>query len=331
MVFAIPNSLNRAVSQIFPQNVIAVIWDFDKTLIPGNMQGPLFRHYGIDEAEFWAEVDGLEEFYRSHGSKLIQRDHLYLNHILSYVRHGRMPGLSNQLLEELGSRIDFYSGIPDFMELLKKEIQADPFFAEHQITVEHYVVSTGLRRMILGSAIAPYIDYVWACEFTELVAPPEYQNKQGQLFSPEGEIQQLIYVIDNTSKTRAVFEINKGTNKNPSIDVNAKIAPEDRRVPFQNMIYIADGPSDVPVFSIVSGNGGRTYAVYNPGSEREFAQAARLLEQRRVDAFGEADYRDGSQTAMWIRHAARGIAERIVRDRAAALSDRVGQPPRHVG
>ena len=87
----------------------------------------------------------------------------------------------------------------------------------------------------------------------------------------------------------------------------------------------------MPVFSIVSGNGGRTYAVYNPGSEREFDQAARLLEQRRVDAFGEADYRDGSQTAMWIRHAARGIAERIVRDRAAALSDRVGQPPRHVG
>ncbi len=317
--------------QLFPQNVIAVIWDFDKTLIPGNMQGPLFRHYGIDEAEFWAEVDGLEEFYRSHGSKLIQRDHLYLNHILSYVRNGRMPGLSNQLLRELGAEIDFHAGIPDFLESLKKDITADPRFAEHQIRLEHYVISTGLRQMILGSSIAPQVEYVWACEFTELVAPPGYGEQQDLLFSPEGEIQQLIYVIDNTSKTRAVFEINKGTNKNPTIDVNAKISREDRRVPFQNMIYVADGPSDVPVFSIVSGNGGRTYAVYNPGSEREFAQAARLLEQRRVDAFGEADYRDGSQTAMWIRHAAQGIAERIVRHRAEALSDRVGVPPRHVG
>jgi hypothetical protein len=318
-------------SQIFPQNVIAVIWDFDKTLIPGNMQGPLFRHYDIDEGEFWAEVDGLEEFYRSHGSKLIQRDHLYLNHILSYVRHGRMPGLNNQLLRELGSEIEFYEGIPDFMEMLRKDIEANPRFAEHQIKLEHYVVSTGLREMILGSAVAPQLEYVWACEFTELVAPPGYGEQQDRLFSPEGEIQQLIYVIDNTSKTRAVFEINKGTNKSPEIDVNAKVAQQDRRVPFQNMIYVADGPSDVPVFSIVSGNGGRTYAVYRPGAEREFAQAARLLEQRRVDAFGEADYRDGSQTAMWIRHAAEGIAERIVRHRAEALSDRVGVPPRHVG
>ena len=136
---------------------------------------------------------------------------------------------------------------------------------------------------------------------------------------------------DNTSKTRALFEINKGTNKNPSIDVNAKIAREDRRVPFQNMIYVADGPSDVPVFSIVGENGGRTYAVYRPGSPGEFQQAARLLEQDRVDAFGEADYSDGSHTAMWLMHSAEEIAHRIVNDREETLSERMGLPPRHVG
>ena len=316
--------------QLFPQNVIAMIWDFDKTLIPGNMQGPLFRHYDMDEAEFWREVDGLEEFYRSHGSKLIQRDHLYLNHILTYVREGRMPGLSNALLRELGAEIEFYTGMPDFLELIRKTVDAEPRFAEHQIQVEHYVVSTGLREMILGSAVAPQVDHIWACEFTELVAPPGYASVQGQLFSPKGEIRQLIYTIDNTSKTRALFEINKGTNKNPSIDVNAKIAREDRRVPFQNMIYVADGPSDVPVFSIVEANGGRTYAVYRPGSQGEFDQAARLLEQNRVDAFGEADYSDGSHTAMWLTHAAEAIANRIVRDREEALNERMGLPPRHV-
>ncbi len=316
--------------QLFPQNVIAMIWDFDKTLIPGNMQGPLFRHYGIDETEFWKEVDGLEEFYRSHGSKLIQRDHLYLNHILTYVREGRMPGLGNALLRELGAEIEFHTGMPDYLEMARKSIESNPRYAEHQIHVEHYIVSTGLREMILGSAVAPQIEHVWACEFTELVAPPDYAAHQGQLFSPEGEIRQLIYTIDNTSKTRAVFEVNKGTNKNPSIDVNAKIAREDRRVPFQNMIYVADGPSDVPVFSIISGNGGRTYAVYQPGSGRQFQQAARLLEQDRVDAFGEADYSEGSHTAMWLQHAAETIADRIVRDREEALNERMGLPPRHV-
>ena len=316
--------------QLFPQNVIAVIWDFDKTLIPGNMQGPLFRHYDIDENDFWGEVDGLEEFYRSHGSTLIQRDHLYLNHILTYVKEGRMPGLGNQLLRSLGSEIEFYTGMPDFLDLIRKNIESVPRYAEHQIQVEHYVVSTGLREMILGSTIASQVEYVWACEFTELVAPPGYGDSQQQLFSPEGEIRQLIYTIDNTSKTRALFEINKGTNKNPTIDVNAKIAREDRRVPFQNMIYVADGPSDVPVFSIVEANGGRTYAVYRPGSSREFQQAARLLEQERVDAFGEADYSDGSHTAMWLTHAVEAIADRIVNDREDALNERMGLPPRHV-
>lgn len=316
--------------QLFPQNVIAMIWDFDKTLIPGSMQTPLFHHFDIDEAAFWAEVDGLEDFYRSRGSELIQRDHLYLNHILTYVREGKMAGLGNDLLRQLGAEIEFYTGMPDFLELSRKTIESHPHFAEHQIRVEHYVVSTGLRQMILGSALAPQLDYVWACEFTELVAPPRYREQQGQLFSPEGQIQQLIYTIDNTSKTRAIFEINKGTNKNPSIDVNAKIAPEDRRVPFQNMIYVADGPSDVPVFSIVEANGGRTYAVYRPGSQREFDQAARLLEQDRVDAFGEADYRDGSHTAMWLLHAAENIARRIVSDREDALNERMGLPPSHV-
>ncbi|MFQ5523955.1 MAG: HAD family hydrolase [Acidimicrobiia bacterium] len=316
--------------QLFPQNVIAVIWDFDKTLIPGNMQGPLFRHYDIDEMEFWREVDGLEDFYRTHGAKLIQRDHLYLNHILTYVREGLMPGLSNALLYELGAEIEFYPGIPDFMEMMRKNIESEPRFAEHQIRVEHYIVSTGLRQMILGSAVAPVVDHVWACEFTELVAPPGYVQGQERLFSPQGEIRQLVYTIDNTSKTRAVFEINKGTNKNPTIDVNAKIAPEDRRVPFQNMIYIADGPSDVPVFSVVGGYGGRAYAVYRPGSATEFQQAARLLEQDRVDAFGEADYTEGSQTNLWLTHAAETIAARIVSDREEALNQRMGLPPRHV-
>lgn len=316
--------------QLFPQNVIAVIWDFDKTLIPGNMQSPLFRRYEIDEAAFWDEVDGLEQFYLNHGAHRVARDALYLHHLLTYVGAGKMEGLSNDVLHELGKEVEFYRGIPDFLDLLKKAIESEPKFAEHQVVIEHYIVSTGLRQMILGSAVAPYTTEVWACEFAELIATPGYSEGQEALFSPDREIKQLVYTIDNTTKTRAIFEINKGANRNPAIDVNSKIAPEDRRVPFQNMIYIADGPSDVPVFSVVGANGGRTYAVYRPGSEVEFEQANRLLEQDRIDSFGEADYTEGSQTSMWVTNAARQIGHRIVRDREEALADRVGLPPTHV-
>ena len=143
-------------------------------------------------------------------------------------------------------------------------------------------------------------------------------------------IREVIYTIDNTTKTRAVFEINKGTNRHPDIDVNAKIAREDRRIPIRNMIYVADGPSDVPVFSVIEQNGGKTFAVYKPGSASEFEQVNRLLEQDRIDAYGPADYTEGSQTAMWLTHAVERIADRIVRDRSDALADRLGAPPGHL-
>ncbi|MPZ53309.1 MAG: haloacid dehalogenase-like hydrolase [Acidimicrobiia bacterium] len=315
---------------VFPQNVIAMVWDFDKTLIPGNMQGPIFAHFGVDEAAFWEEVDGLDEYYTNRGASLIGRDHLYLHHFLTYVREGRMAGLSNQILRELGGELEFYEGIPAIFESLSKTVESDPRFAEHQIRIEHYVVSTGLRQMILGSRIAPHLTDVWGCEFVEEIAPPGYLDINDRLFNPDPEIRQLIYAIDNTAKTRALFEINKGTNKNPSIDVNAKIAREDRRIPFPNMVYVADGPSDVPVFSVVDSNGGRTLAVYKPGSTREFEQANRLLEQGRINAVGEADYSEGAYTAMWLHHTVDRIANRILEDRETTLSERVGLPPRHL-
>jgi hypothetical protein len=137
-------------------------------------------------------------------------------------------------------------------------------------------------------------------------------------------------VIDNTTKTRALFEINKGTNKNAAIDVNSRIAAEDRRIPFQNMIYIADGPSDIPSFSVVKGNGGIAYGVYNPAKQEEYVQNDRLRKVGRIDHYGPADYTPNSGTVQWLRLQVHGICERIVRDREAAVSQRTARPPKHL-
>jgi len=137
-------------------------------------------------------------------------------------------------------------------------------------------------------------------------------------------------VIDNTTKTRALFEINKGTNKNPAIDVNSRVAAEDRRIPFQNMIYIADGPSDVPSFSVVKGNGGRAYGVYNPDKQSEFEQNDRLRQVGRIDHYGPANYAESSSTTQWLHLQIHEICDRIVRDREAAVSQRTARPPRHL-
>lgn len=317
---------------LLPQSTIALIWDFDRTLIPGYMQLPLFRRFDIDPIEFWREVDALPDFYRSHGSDLTGPDILYLHHMLTYVQAGKFEGLNNKMLRELGAEIEFYAGLPDFFEQIRKRLEAAPEYGEHGIEIEHYIVSSGLRQMILGSAIAPYVEQVWACEFAEESAQPGYleDRSQKKLFDENRLLSHVIYSVDNTTKTRAVFEVNKGTNKNPNVDVNAKVAHEDRRVPFENMIYIADGPSDVPVFSVVKGNGGQTFAVYKPESEAEFEQVNRLQQQGRVDSFGEANYQEGSQTFMWITHAVNGIARRIVDDRQTALHSRLGKPPGHI-
>jgi hypothetical protein len=108
------------------------------------------------------------------------------------------------------------------------------------------------------------------------------------------------------------------------------VAAEDRRIPFQNMIYIADGPSDVPSFSVGKGNGGRAYGVYNPAKPEEYAQNDRLRQVGRIDHYGPADYTAQSSTSQWLRLQIHDICERIVRDRELAVSQRASKPPRHL-
>ncbi len=235
---------------LFLQNIIACIWDFDKTLIPGYMQVPIFEYYHVDPKIFWKEVNALPQYYQKNNPNLFVPDTVYLNHFVTYAREGIFKGLNNALLKQLGAKLEFYDGLPGFFEEVKRFVKDNPKYQQHEIQVEHYIVSTGLRQMILGSKIAPYIDGVWGCEFVENPPSPGFLDNPGKSTRPDKKIiSQIAYALDNTTKTRAIFEINKGTNKIPDIDVNAKIPDEDRRVPIQNMIYIADGPSDIPVFS----------------------------------------------------------------------------------
>lgn len=314
---------------LFTQNTIACIWDFDKTLIPEYMQAPLFRRYDLDEATFWEETNKLAEHYNRRGYHLAP-EIAYLNHLLTCVLAGPLQGLNNKILFECGADIQFYPGLPEFLQHAKDFALEKPEYVKHEISVEHYIVSTGLAPMIRGSAIAKYVDGIWACEFVENPLQPGFLRQKELPFEVPAEIAQIGMVIDNTTKTRAIFEINKGTNKNPAIDVNSKMAAEDRRIPIQNMIYIADGPSDVPCFSVVKNGGGRAYAVYNPAKPAEFEQNDQLLQSDRIDAYGPADYRLGSSTAQWLRLHIHQICDRIVADREAAVATKASRPPRHL-
>jgi hypothetical protein len=311
------------------QNVVACIWDFDKTLIPGYMQAPIFKAYGIDEENFWKEVNALPEIYAQRGTR-VSHDTIYLNHLLSFVKNGCLKGLTNQRLRELGKELAFYGGLPELFDTLKTIAGSRPEYRKHNITLEHYIISTGLAEMIRGSKIAPYVDGIFGCEFIEAPLPPNYSRQDELPLQMEFEISQIGTIVDNTIKTRFIFEINKGGNKNANIDVNASMARVNRRVPIDRMIYTADGPSDVPVFSVVKSNGGKAYAVFNPDSEAEFAQNDALLHAGRIHAYGPADYTEKSTTAKWLRMHVRQICDRIVNECEDALDQNVGRAPRHL-
>lgn len=312
------------------KHVIACIWDFDKTLIDGYMQTPIFEEYGIDEDLFWREVNMLPKIYAERGIR-VSPETVYLNHMLSFVRSGTMAGLSNAKLRELGAKLKFCPGLPSFFDELRAVVKSDDRYRRLDISLEHYIVSTGLTEMIRGSEIAEHVDGIFGCEFIEEPMPPYYSRQpEFDLSTLSSQINQIGMIVDNTIKTRFIFEINKGTNKNPAIDVNAHISPEDRRVPICNMIYAADGPSDVPVFSVVRKGGGKAFAVYDPARDAELEQNDTLLANGRIDAYGPRVYTPESQTSKWMKMHVRKICERIIRETEALVENKLGRAPKHL-
>ncbi len=310
-------------------NRIAVVWDFDKTLVKGYMQDPIFEHYHVDSEKFWDEVNALPQFYMDTFGIKVNRDTIYLNHFLTCIKQGIFPGLNNETLREFGKDLVFYDGIPDIFEKTKKRISNNSKYNEFDIKVEHYIVSTGMSEIIKGSSVMQYVDGVWGCEFLE----EERQSDLGpktENGNPEKVISQIAYTIDNTSKTRALFEINKGSNIYPEIDVNGKMPEQFRRIPFKNMIYIADGPSDIPAFSVIKKGGGSTFAIYPKQNTEQFKQVEMLIHQDRIDMYAEADYREGTTAYMWITNRIETIAEKIYEDQKSLLTENSSKTPQHI-
>lgn len=304
---------------LFEQNKIALIWDFDKTLIPDYMQKPLFEKYDIRQPEFWNEVNKIPADLEKQGHR-VNKEIYYLNHILTYCKSGKFSDLNNDVLRELGSKIEFFPGVLDFFGNIKSTIENDPEFSSFDIEVEHYIVSTGLAEMIKGSDVAPFVTDVWGCEYIE-----EIDNEENAVLS------QIIYAIDNTTKTKAIFEINKGVNKHPlDINVNSLVPEDERRIPFSNMIYVADGPSDIPAFSVVKSFGGLTYAVYKPDDDKSFEQADNLRVDDRIHMYGPADFSEGTPTNKWLTLQTKNIAKSIVEAKKSVFREAGKKIPGHI-
>lgn len=308
-------------------NAIAVIWDCDKTLIDGYMQSEMFKDLGINEQEFWKETNALPEKIMETQRVKVNKDTVYLNQFINKIKNGEFncnEPIDNNWLKKYGKTLRYYPGIPEFLLTLKQMLEKDEnsaTYKEFNIVVENYIVSTGFKAVIEGSELNEddKVKGIWGCELIE----GEVNGKQ--------QISEIGYTIDNTTKTRALFEVNKGVNIDPNIDVNAKVPEELRRIPFERMIYIADGPSDVPAFSVVNKGGGYTFAVYPKGDLKAFEQVERLRADGRIQMYAEANYTEGSTAYMVITHFVKSMADSIVESerqrRYSIISDAPGHLP----
>lgn len=290
-----------------PQNVIAIIYDYDQTLSPTYMQDEaLFPVFGINPSHFWQRCG---ELVRDQG---FDNELAYMKVLLDCLEMDRP---TNGRLKELGARLNFYKGLPEMFE----EFQNGLLTEEHLglgINVEHYIVSSGLKPLIEGSRLAPYIRKIFGCEFAA--------DERDRITFPKR-------VISHTQKTQFLFRINKGMLEMDE-DVNDHMAPELRPIPFQNMIYVGDGPTDVPCFTVMRRNGGQAIAVYNPEdpTRTSFKKCYQLCTHAdRVKNIAPSDYRRGSHLRLLLEEMVREIAKRIVQRRRSDLEAGTVKAPKY--
>jgi hypothetical protein len=289
------------------QNKIAIVYDYDQTLSPNYMQDEvLFPAFGINSQKFWTQCNKLvtEEGY--------DNELAYMKALLDYMAFDRP---TNTRLGELGANLQFYPGLPEMFD----EFQDGLLRPEHVtlgIHVEHYIISSGLKVLIDGSRLARYVRAIFGCEYAE--------DSQGRIAFPRR-------VISHTQKTQFLFRINKGL-LDMAQDVNDHMAADLRPVPFDHMIYIGDGPTDVPCFTVVRQYGGHAIAVYNPGdaSRTSFKKCYQLSAHAdRVRHIAPADYRAGSHLRLLVEEMVRDIADRIVSKRQRDVEAGMVRAPKH--
>jgi hypothetical protein len=290
-----------------PQNIIAIVYDYDQTLSPNYMQDEvIFPTFGIDAKKFWSHCHGLvkEQGY--------DNELAYMKALLDYLEIDRP---TTAKLRELGAGLQFFPGLPDMFEEFRTKLLT-PLQLAHGITVEHYIISSGLKVLIEGSRIAPYIRAMFGCEFAE--------DREGRIAFPKR-------AISHTQKTQFLFRINKGM-LDYSQDVNDHMPPELRPIPFQHMIYVGDGPTDVPCFTVVRQHGGHAIAVYNAadptrGSFKKCYQLSTHAD--RVRHIAPADFRAGSHLRLLLEQMVEEVATRIIERRARDLAEGTIRAPKH--
>lgn len=250
------------------KTIIALIYDFDGTLSPGNMQEFAFMNaIGEDKKKFWKENAELAK--NNDADQILTYMHLMLKKAQS-----KDISLKKDSFKDFGKSVKLFKGVEDWFERINR------YGSKKGITIEHYINSSGLKEMIEGTVIAKEFKQIFACSY---------------LYEIDGKAIWPAVSVNFTNKTQFLFKINKGINSiYESKRINEYIPEEERPIPFSNMIYFGDGDTDIPCMKLVKQLGGHSIAVYKPNSSKK-EKSLKLISENRVNFVCPADYSDGKE------------------------------------
>ena len=253
--------------------VLALCYDFDRTLSPEDMQAQGFiQSVGEDVKEFWKQ-----------SNELAEKNDMDMNlaYMLTMVKKAKGKFyVTKKALAEYGAKIKLYDGVEGWFGRINE------YGESRGIIVEHYIISSGLKEMIEGTAIAG--------EFKKIYASAFMYDEYGV---PEWPAQTINY----TNKTQFLFRIEKGClNINDHEGVNEYIPPENIRVPLRNIVYFGDSDTDIPCMKLVNSYGGHSIGVYDKASGNK-EKVYRLIKNNRIRYFAPADYTEGSEIDCLVK------------------------------
>lgn len=248
--------------------VLAICYDFDKTLSPDDMQAQGYiQEVGYDVKDFWTESNQLAE------NNDMDQNLAYMYKMVEKSR-GKLV-FNRRTLEEYGSRVSLFPGVEEWFERIKQ------YGLEHGVIVEHYIISCGLKEMIDGTSVAKN------GAFEKIYASSFYYDEYGVALWPA-------QVINYTNKTQFLFRISKGVLNINDQGVNDSFGTDEIRVPFRNMVYIGDSDTDVPCMKLINSYGGHSVGVYN-AETKDKTKVYKMMREGRIKYYMPADYRDGTE------------------------------------
>ncbi len=247
-------------------SIAAFIYDFDGTLSPGNMQEYDFiEQLGLESEQFWARSE--QRARDAQGDNILA----YMYEMVREAHHKELR-ITRESFRSYGSRIELFPGVIDWF------VRVNQYALQKGVQLEHYIVSSGLREMIEGTAICAHFTKIYASGF---------------MYDAHGVANWPALAVNYTTKTQFLFRINKGElDEWDAHRINAYMAVADRRISFRYMSYFGDGSTDIPCMKLVKEQGGYAIAVYRPGAE---AKVAPLLNEKRVQFTAPANYSAGER------------------------------------